>query len=120
MTRVVALALGAIGLAVYVALQIHSGRAAVPSVLGAAAIHSLRRPHVAAVTPAFSFASLALIPLAAFREFAFAMPVGILLDTFIVRSFQIPAVVSAVGSGSWWRATSASTQRARRAGRPRR
>lgn len=36
MTRVVALALGAIGLVVYAALQVHSGRAVVPSVLGAA------------------------------------------------------------------------------------
>ncbi len=57
---------------------------------------------VAGVTLALSFATLALIPLASFREFAFAMGAGILIDTFIVRSVLIPAVASSVGWGSWW------------------
>jgi putative drug exporter of the RND superfamily len=57
---------------------------------------------VAGVALALSFASLAIIPLASFGEFAFAMGVGILLDTFLVRSLLLPAVVSAVGEGSWW------------------
>jgi RND superfamily putative drug exporter len=30
------------------------------------------------------------------------MGAGILLDTFLVRSLLLPAVVSAVGEGSWW------------------
>ncbi len=30
------------------------------------------------------------------------MGAGILLDTFVVRSLLLPAVVSAVGEGSWW------------------
>lgn len=57
---------------------------------------------VAGLALALSFASLAIIPLASFAEFAFAMGVGILLDTFLVRSLLLPAVVSAVGEGSWW------------------
>ena len=50
------------------------------------------------------FAALALIPLRSFREFAFAMSVGILLDAFLVRSVLVPALVSVVGEASWWRA----------------
>ncbi|HKV68371.1 MAG TPA: MMPL family transporter, partial [Gaiellales bacterium] len=57
---------------------------------------------VAGLALALSFASLAIIPLASFAEFAFAMGVGILLDTFLVRSLLLPATVSAVGEGSWW------------------
>jgi RND superfamily putative drug exporter len=57
---------------------------------------------VAGLALALSFASLAIIPLASFGEFAFAMGAGILLDTFLVRSLLLPAVVSAVGEGSWW------------------
>ena len=57
---------------------------------------------VAGVTLACSFATLALIPLSSFREFAFAMFVGVLLDTFVVRSLLIPALISTVGDRSWW------------------
>jgi len=57
---------------------------------------------VAGVTLACSFATLALIPLSSFREFAFAMFVGVLLDTFVVRSVLIPALISTVGDRSWW------------------
>lgn len=57
---------------------------------------------VAGLALALSFACLAIIPLASFGEFAFAMGVGILLDTFVVRSLLLPATVSAVGEGSWW------------------
>ena len=41
-------------------------------------------------------------PLRAFAELAFAMGVGVLIDSFIVRSFLVPALVSLFGSvGSW-------------------
>jgi RND superfamily putative drug exporter len=58
--------------------------------------------NVAALALACSFAALALIPLRSFREFAFAMSVGILLDAFLVRSVLVPALVSVVGEASWW------------------
>lgn len=57
---------------------------------------------VAGLALAFSFAALALIDLRQFREFAFAMFVGILLDAFVVRSLLIPALISLFGERSWW------------------
>ena len=58
--------------------------------------------NVAALALACSFAALALIPLRSFREFAFAMAVGVLLDAFLVRSVLVPALVSVFGESSWW------------------
>jgi putative drug exporter of the RND superfamily len=57
---------------------------------------------VAALALACSFAALALIPLRTFREFAFAMSVGILLDAFLIRSVMVPALVSVFGESGWW------------------
>jgi putative drug exporter of the RND superfamily len=57
---------------------------------------------IAGLALALSFATLAIIPLDSFAELAFAMGAGILIDTFIVRSVLLPAIVSAVGEGSWW------------------
>ena len=57
---------------------------------------------VAALALASSFAALALIPLRTFRELAFAMSVGVLLDAFVVRSVLVPALVSVFGETSWW------------------
>ncbi len=47
-------------------------------------------------------AVLAIVPLVQFREFAFAMLVGVLLDSFLVRSLLVPALVSVFGRSSWW------------------
>jgi RND superfamily putative drug exporter len=57
---------------------------------------------IAGVTLALSFSLLAIVPLAAFREFAFIMAVGALLDTFLVRTFLVPGLISLVGDVSWW------------------
>jgi RND superfamily putative drug exporter len=48
----------------------------------------------AGITLAGSFALLALIPLRPFRELAFAMAVGLLLDTFLVRSLLVPSLLA--------------------------
>jgi putative drug exporter of the RND superfamily len=54
---------------------------------------------VAGFILALSFAAVALIPIQSFRELAFAMCVGLLLDTLIARTLLIPALVSLFGRG---------------------
>ena len=51
---------------------------------------------------AASFALLALVPLDQFREIAAAMALGILIDTFIVRSLLVPALVVLAGRAGRW------------------
>jgi RND superfamily putative drug exporter len=51
---------------------------------------------------AASFALLAIVPLRSFREFAFVMTVGVLVDTFVVRSMLVPALTSLFGEAAWW------------------
>jgi hypothetical protein len=55
---------------------------------------------VAGIILALSFAAVALIPIQGFREFAFAMSVGLLLDTLIARTLLIPALISLLGRGT--------------------
>jgi RND superfamily putative drug exporter len=52
---------------------------------------------VAGMILALSFAAVALIPIVSFREMAFALAVGLLLDTLIARTLLIPALVSLFG-----------------------
>jgi len=56
----------------------------------------------AGVTLAASFGLLALVDVRAFRELAFTMAVGILLDTFFVRTLLVPSLVSLFGELSGW------------------
>jgi RND superfamily putative drug exporter len=67
-----------------------------------AAPRASRAISVAGVALALSFASLAIVPLRPFREFAFATAAGILVDTFLVRSYLIPALLALFGRRSWW------------------
>jgi RND superfamily putative drug exporter len=63
---------------------------------------------VAGVALALSFAMLAIIPITPFAVMAFAMGVGILLDTFLVRSVLVPALVVVFGrTGRWPRSSPA-------------
>ncbi len=57
---------------------------------------------VAGLALAFSFAVLAIVPLRSFREFAFSVSVGVLIDTFVVRSLLIPTLLTVFGDLSWW------------------
>ncbi|HXV56986.1 MAG TPA: MMPL family transporter [Gaiellaceae bacterium] len=70
--------------------------------IAVAAPRASRTIAVAGLALAFSFATLALIPLRQFREFAFAMGIGVLLDAFVIRSLLVPALVSVFGELSWW------------------
>jgi RND superfamily putative drug exporter len=61
---------------------------------------------VAGVALALSFTMLAIIPITPFAVMAFAMGVGILIDTFLVRSMLVPALVVVFGrAGRWPRGT---------------
>jgi RND superfamily putative drug exporter len=57
---------------------------------------------LAGLTLAGSFALLALVPIGPFREFALAMSIGVLVDSFLVRSLLVPALVSLFGRVSFW------------------
>ena len=51
---------------------------------------------------AATFALVAIIPLATFRQIACAMTIGLLLDTLVVRPFLTPALLTLLGrAGSW-------------------
>lgn len=57
---------------------------------------------VAGLTLAASFAILAVVPVDIFRQFAFAMSFGLLLDTFVVRPLVVPALITIFGERSRW------------------
>ena len=56
----------------------------------------------AGIVLAASFALLVIVPLRPFREIAFAMVAGLLIDTFLVRTVLVPALLSLVGPRSAW------------------
>jgi RND superfamily putative drug exporter len=57
---------------------------------------------IAGLVLAGSFALLALVPVRPFRELAFAMAVGLLIDAFVVRTVLVPALMVIVGERSGW------------------
>ncbi len=60
---------------------------------------------VAAVALALSFALLAIIDLTSFRQLAFLLFAGVLIDSFFVRSLLVPALVALFGRSSAWPGT---------------
>ena len=55
---------------------------------------------VAGLILAASFAIVAIVPIRSFRELAFAMAVGLLLDTMLARTLLVPALVSLFERGA--------------------
>ena len=51
---------------------------------------------------AATFAVVAVIPLETFRQVAFTMTVGLLIDTLIVRPVLTPAVLTLLGPAASW------------------
>jgi RND superfamily putative drug exporter len=70
--------------------------------LAATLPQSARTIRIAGLTLAVSFGLLTIVPLRPFREIAFAMSVGILIDALVVRSLVVPAILTLVGSASGW------------------
>jgi RND superfamily putative drug exporter len=70
--------------------------------LAATLPQSARTIRIAGLTLAVSFGLLTIVPLRPFREIAFAMSVGILIDALVVRSLVVPAVLTLAGSASGW------------------
>jgi len=56
----------------------------------------------AGVVLAATFAALGVIPLAFLVQIAFIVAFGVLLDTLVVRSLLVPALVRDIGPKSWW------------------
>ncbi len=56
----------------------------------------------AGVVLAATFAALVVIPLAFLVQIAFIVAFGVLLDTLVVRSLLVPALVGDLGGRAWW------------------
>ncbi|MGW5397628.1 MMPL family transporter [Streptomyces sp. NPDC003952] len=56
----------------------------------------------AGVVLAATFAALGVIPLAFMLQIAFIVAFGVLLDTLLVRSLLVPALVRDIGPAAWW------------------
>ena len=56
----------------------------------------------AGVVLAATFAALSVIPLMFMVQLAFIVALGVLLDTFIVRTLLIPGLVTDIGRKVWW------------------
>ena len=69
----------------------------------------------AGIVLAGTFSVLALLPLVFLTEIGFVIAFGVLLDTFVVRSVLVPALVLDIGPRIWW-PSSARAHRRRRPG----
>ena len=67
-----------------------------------AAPQASRAITIAGLALAASFGLLALVPLDQFREIAVAMAIGVAIDTFVVRSLLVPALVVLFGRPGMW------------------
>jgi putative drug exporter of the RND superfamily len=63
---------------------------------------SARAISAAGMILAATFAMVAIIPLSTFRQVAFTMAVGLLIDTFVIRPVLTPAVLTLLGRSAGW------------------
>ena len=59
-----------------------------------------------------TFSVLAVLPIWELLEIGFAVAVGVLIDTFLVRSILVPSIVWKLGERSWWPSTAQGGNRA--------
>ena len=65
-----------------------------------------------------TFSVLGVLPLVFLTEIGFTIAVGVLIDTLIVRSLLVPALVLEIGDRVWWPSALAKTAGRRSDGRP--
>jgi RND superfamily putative drug exporter len=63
----------------------------------------------AGIVLAGTFSVLAVLPLVFLTEIGFVVAFGVLLDTFLVRSVLVPALVLKIGPNFWWPSKLAKT-----------
>src|SRR4029453_14481386 len=56
----------------------------------------------AGIVLAGTFLTLAVLPLVMLTEIGVTIAIGVLIDTFIVRSLLVPALVLDIGDRVWW------------------
>jgi uncharacterized membrane protein YdfJ with MMPL/SSD domain len=56
----------------------------------------------AGIILAGTFSALMLLPLRDLFQLGFAVAIGVLLDTFVVRTVMVPAIVVLLGRWNWW------------------
>jgi putative drug exporter of the RND superfamily len=79
-----------------------AGRRPLAQAIMAAVPRSSRAITTAGVILAATFALVAIIPLATFRQIAFAVTVGLMIDTLIVRPVLTPALLTLLGHRASW------------------
>ncbi|WP_435746143.1 MMPL family transporter [Nocardioides sp. SYSU DS0663] len=80
---------------------------------------TVRAMSAAGLALAASFGLLFVVPLVPFRELAFAMAVGIMVDVLVVRSLVVPGMLRLVGPVSAWPSRRLSRKRRRSVRLPR-
>lgn len=66
----------------------------------------------AGIILAGTFMVLAVLPVYALLEIGLAVALGVLLDTFLVRTLLVPAIAWIVGEASWWPSRAAARRQA--------
>ena len=89
---------------VFVAGQIsaEARRRPLRDAVAVAAPRASRAISVAGLALAASFAALAIVQLRVFRELAFVLAAGVVLDAFLVRSLLVPSLIALIGRLTWW------------------
>jgi RND superfamily putative drug exporter len=79
-----------------------AGRRPLREAIAVAMPATARAISAAGVILAATFAMVALIPLDSFRQVAFIMALGLLIDTFLIRPVLTPAVLTLLGRVGGW------------------
>ena len=65
----------------------------------------------AGIILAGTFAALTVAPLQVLQQVGLTVAIGVLIDTFIVRSLLIPALTALIGERAWWPSVRRAGQR---------